>query len=218
MENVAVLVELLLFMWRLLRTNMLTNMRNMRTNMQDLERRLQAAREDAIEKHKRVLEAIESYEEEDHRRSRKRARMIAVLNRRELVSFTPSASCSSTPARPTSPTTSQAAAVCPPRVMAGKRKRTSRTSELVDALRECSRNDQVLQAQRESHIGVLLDEAREHQAALQRELHQELHQVQRELHREQQDVQIQQNERFNLGFLAALDRLTTALTGQRNGN
>ncbi|XP_061599578.1 uncharacterized protein LOC133462376 [Cololabis saira] len=83
MENVAVLVELLLFIWRLLRTNMLTNMRNLRTNMQDVERRLQAATEDAIVKHKRVLEAIESYEEEDHRRSRKRARMIAVLHRRK---------------------------------------------------------------------------------------------------------------------------------------
>ncbi|XP_061573946.1 uncharacterized protein LOC133440639 [Cololabis saira] len=43
--------------------------------MQDVERRLQAAREDAMEKHKRVLEAIESYEEEDNRRNRKRGRM-----------------------------------------------------------------------------------------------------------------------------------------------
>ncbi|XP_061599252.1 zinc finger protein with KRAB and SCAN domains 2-like [Cololabis saira] len=41
------------------------------------------------------------------------------ISQSELVSFTPSASCSSTPARPTSPTTSHAVAVCPPRVTAG---------------------------------------------------------------------------------------------------
>ncbi|XP_061593496.1 uncharacterized protein LOC133458036 [Cololabis saira] len=123
-----------------------------------------------------------------------------------------SSSSSSPPARPASPTPSQLV-IYPQQVMAGKRKRTSPTSELVDALQECNRNDQVLLAQRERHFQMRLADAREdreHQAALQREHQAAL--------RELQDVQIQENERFNQGFLAALDRLVTALTGQRNGN